>query len=125
MMAAIRLWFAALARREQWLIGVAGALTALAVSIFGLLLPILSAVDQAKIDHDEAVQRRGRIIATVDAAVHDDGEALRLAIARGVFVPDAELHPYGRCADGEHVVDDRRDVAAFTEHIDNVGHFGQ
>jgi general secretion pathway protein M len=68
MMAAIRLWFAALTRREQWLIGVAGALTALAVSIFGLLLPILSAVDQAKIDHDEAVQRRGRIIATVDAA---------------------------------------------------------
>ena len=68
MMAAIRLWFAALTRREQWLIGVAGPLTALAVSIFGLLLPILSAVDQAKIDHDEAVQRRGRIIATVDAA---------------------------------------------------------
>ena len=68
MMAAIRLWFAALTQREQWLVGVAGALTALAVSIFGILLPILSAVDQAKIDHDDAVQRRGRIIATVDAA---------------------------------------------------------
>jgi len=68
MMAAIRLWFAALTQREQWLVGVAGALTALAVSIFGILLPILSAVDQAMIDHDDAVQRRGRIIATVDAA---------------------------------------------------------
>jgi general secretion pathway protein M len=68
MMAAIRLWFAALTQREQWLVGVAGALTALAVSIFGILLPILSAVDQAKIDHDDAVQRRGRIVATVDAA---------------------------------------------------------
>jgi general secretion pathway protein M len=68
MMAAIRLWFAALTQREQWLVGVAGALTAIVVSIFGILLPISSAIDQAKLDHDDAVQRRGRIIATVDAA---------------------------------------------------------
>ena len=68
MIAAIRLWFAALTRREQWLVGVAGALTAFVVAIFGILLPVLSTIDQAKIDHDEAVQRRGRIIATVDAA---------------------------------------------------------
>jgi general secretion pathway protein M len=68
MMAAIRLWFAALTQREQWLVGVASALTAIVVSIFGILLPISSAIDQAKLDHDDAVQRRGRIIATVDAA---------------------------------------------------------
>jgi general secretion pathway protein M len=68
MMAVIRLWFAALTRREQWLVGVAGAMTAFVVVIFGILLPILSTIDQAKLDHDEAVQRRGRIIATVDAA---------------------------------------------------------
>ena len=68
MMAAIRLWFAALTRREQWLVGIAGALAAIVVSIFGILLPIVSAIEQAGIDHDEAVQRRGRIIATVDAA---------------------------------------------------------
>lgn len=68
MIAVIRLWFAALTRREQWLVGVAGALTAFVVAIFGILLPVLSTIDQAKIDHDEAVQRRGRIIATVDAA---------------------------------------------------------
>lgn len=68
MMAVIRLWFAALTQREQWLVGVAGALTAIVVSIFGILLPISSAIDQAKLDHDDAVQRRGRIIATVDAA---------------------------------------------------------
>jgi general secretion pathway protein M len=67
MMAAIRLWFAALTRREQWLVGVAGALTTFVVAIFGILLPVLSTIDQSKIDHDEAVQRRGRIIATVDA----------------------------------------------------------
>lgn len=68
MMTAIRLWFAALTQREQWLVGVASALTAIVVSIFGILLPISSAIDQAKLDHDDAVQRRGRIIATVDAA---------------------------------------------------------
>ncbi len=68
MMAAIRLWFAALTRREQCLVGIAGALAAIVVSIFGILLPIVSAIEQAGIDHDEAVQRRGRIIATVDAA---------------------------------------------------------
>ena len=67
-MAAFRLWFAALTQHEQWLVGVAGALTAIVVSIFGILLPISSAIDQAKLDHDDAVQRRGRIIATVDAA---------------------------------------------------------
>jgi general secretion pathway protein M len=66
--AAIRLWFAALTRREQRLVGVAGTLTAFLVAIFGILLPVLSTIDQAKIDHDEAVQRRGRIIATVNAA---------------------------------------------------------
>lgn len=68
MMTAIRLWFAALTQREQRLVGSAGALTAIVVSIFGILLPISSAIDQAKLDHDDAVQRRGRIIATVDAA---------------------------------------------------------
>lgn len=68
MIGVVRLWFAALTQREQWLVGVAGALTAIVVSIFGILLPILSAIDQAKLGHDDAVQRRGRIIATVDAA---------------------------------------------------------
>ena len=68
MIAALRLWFAALTKREQWLVGIAGGLTALVVAIFGILLPTLSTIDQAREDHDEAVQRRGRIVATVDAA---------------------------------------------------------
>ena len=68
MIAAIGVWFAALTRREQWLLGTAGALTGLVVAIFGVLLPILSTIDQARLDHEEAVQRRGRIIAAVDAA---------------------------------------------------------
>jgi type II secretory pathway component PulM len=68
MMAALGKWFAALTRREQWLLGAAGALTGLVVAIFGILLPTLSTIDQAKLDHAEAVQRHGRIIASVDAA---------------------------------------------------------
>ena len=68
MIAAVRLWFAALTKREQWLVGIAGGLTALVVTILGILLPTLSTIDQAREDHDEAVQRRWRIVATVDAA---------------------------------------------------------
>ena len=73
MIAAIGIWFAALTRREQWLLGTAGVLTALVVAIFGILMPILSTIDQARLDHEEAVQRRGRIIASVDAAQQQTG----------------------------------------------------
>jgi type II secretory pathway component PulM len=74
MIAAIGIWFAALTRREQWLLGTAGVLTALVVAIFGILMPILSTIDQARLDHEEAVQRRGRIIASVDAAQQQTGQ---------------------------------------------------
>ena len=73
MIAAIGIWFAALTRREQWLLGTAGALSGLVVAIFGILMPILSTIDQARLDHEEAVQRRGRIIASVDAAQQQTG----------------------------------------------------
>jgi type II secretory pathway component PulM len=43
------------------------------VAIFGILMPILSTIDQARLDHEEAVQRRGRIIASVDAAQQQTG----------------------------------------------------
>lgn len=68
MIAALRLWFAALTQREKYLVGTAGALTALVVTIFGILLPVLSAIENANADHDEAVERRGRIVAAVEAA---------------------------------------------------------
>lgn len=67
MIAAIRNWFIGLSRREQWLVGIAGALTATVILLFGILLPALSAIDAAKFELDEAVQRRGRIEATVEA----------------------------------------------------------
>ena len=69
MIAALKIWFAALSQREQRMVGVAGVLAALVVLIFGIILPSLSAIKQAEIAHDEAVQRRGRIEATVDAAL--------------------------------------------------------
>ena len=69
MIAAARIWFVNLSSREQWLVGVAGALTALVLLIFAIILPFMSAIDRAKVDHDEAVQRRGRIEATVEATV--------------------------------------------------------
>lgn len=69
MMAAIRAWYYGLSHREQVLVGVAGALAAVVLLIFGIILPSMSAIDRAGIAHDEAVQRRGRIEATVDAAL--------------------------------------------------------
>jgi type II secretory pathway component PulM len=74
MIATIGVWFATLTRREQWLLGTAGALTALVVAIFGILMPILSTIDQARLDHEEAVQRRGRVIAAADAAQKPKGQ---------------------------------------------------
>lgn len=68
MIATVRLWFAALTQREQYLVGTAGILTVLVVTIFAILLPVLSVIEAAEVDHDEAVQRRGRIVATVEAA---------------------------------------------------------
>lgn len=68
MTTALKTWFAGLSPREQWLVGVAGGLAGIVLLVFGLILPAMSAIDDAKIAHDEAVQRRGRIEATVAAA---------------------------------------------------------
>lgn len=68
MIASLRAWFERLSKREQWLVGIAGGLAAALLLIFGVLLPAMTAIDNAKIAHDEAVQRRGRIEATVAAA---------------------------------------------------------
>ena len=68
MIEAVKTWFGQLSQREQYLVGIAGGLTALVILIFGIILPALSAIDNAKRAHDEAVERRGRIEATVAAA---------------------------------------------------------
>ena len=68
MIAAARNWFLALSRREQYLVGIAGSLTALVVLIFGIILPAMAAIDSARFELDEAVQRRGRIEASAESA---------------------------------------------------------
>lgn len=65
----LRTWFAGLSRREQWLVGIAGVLTAWVMLVFAIILPAMSAIDEARLAHDEAVQRRGRIEAAVEGAM--------------------------------------------------------
>lgn len=60
----IRQWFVALSQREQYMVAIAGSLTALIVLIFGIALTV-SAIDDAEAAHDAAVERRGRIEAAV------------------------------------------------------------
>lgn len=68
MIANLRNWFVALSRREQWLVAIVGGLAAWILLIFGIILPAMAAIDSAKLELDEAVQRRGRIEATVESA---------------------------------------------------------
>lgn len=69
MIANLRNWFLALSGREQWLVGIAATLAAWVLLIFGIILPAMAAIDSAKLELDEAVQRRGRIEATVESAL--------------------------------------------------------
>ena len=64
----LKTWYFALTSRERVFVSVAGVLTAVVVVIFGILLPTMSALEQAESGLDEAVQRRGRIEAAVEAA---------------------------------------------------------
>ncbi len=61
----VRLWFAALTQREKWLVATAGILAGLSIAVFAIIMPALSVVEKAALDLDEAVQRRGRIVAKV------------------------------------------------------------
>ncbi|OYY70822.1 MAG: hypothetical protein B7Y00_05260 [Sphingomonadales bacterium 17-56-6] len=65
MIASVRLWFAALNQREKWLVATAGVLSALTLVVFAIILPTFSALEKATLNLDEAVQRRGRIVALV------------------------------------------------------------
>ena len=79
MTASFRTWFTQLSPREQWLVGIAGCLAAIVLLIFGILLPAMSAIDNAKTAHDDAVQRRGRIEATVAAATEQRAAGTQVA----------------------------------------------
>lgn len=62
-------WFGNLSLRERWMVGVAAGLTLAILLVFVIIMPGISAIDRAELAHDEAVQRRGRIEATVAAAL--------------------------------------------------------
>jgi general secretion pathway protein M len=79
MIAALRSWFLALSQREQRLVGAAGVLAAIVVLVFGVIVPALAAIDNARTAHDEAVERRGRIealAATATSAKPTDSAAV-------------------------------------------------
>lgn len=80
MTAAVRQWFAALSQREQYLVAIAGALTALIALIFGIALTV-SAIDDAKAAHDAAVERRGRIEAKLANMARSNGRQPPLNLA--------------------------------------------
>jgi len=65
MIESVRLWFAALTQREKWLVATAGILAGLSIAVFAIIMPALSVVEKAALDLDEAVQRRGQIVAKV------------------------------------------------------------
>lgn len=67
MMGRASAWFIGLTGRERWLVGVAGGLTALIVLVYGLILPLGHALDDAAVRHREATERAGRIVAGLDA----------------------------------------------------------
>ncbi|NLR72420.1 type II secretion system protein M [Novosphingobium sp. ERN07] len=60
-------WFIGLTGRERWLVGVAGGLTALIVLVYGIVLPLGHALDDAALRHREATERAGRIVAGLEA----------------------------------------------------------
>jgi general secretion pathway protein M len=108
MIVSMRTWFYGLSRRERVLVGIAGALAALVVLTFGIILPSLAAIDRAEAAHDEAVQRRGRIEATVNAALAQkpsgrvaDGADIALIVTQGAAEQGFELVKSGNASPGQ------------------------
>lgn len=108
MIATVRAWYGGLSRREQVLVGVAGALAASVLLIFGIIVPALSAIDRAELAHDEAVQRRGRIEATVDAVLAQKpsgrvagGADIELIVTQGAAEKGFDLVKSANAAPGQ------------------------
>lgn len=68
MTGSIGIWFAALTKREKLLVAIGALLAALVLAVYAIILPTLAAIDRARSEHDTALERRGRIVATVEAA---------------------------------------------------------
>ena len=108
MIVSIRAWFDALSKREQYLVGIAGALMALVLLIFGIILPSLAAIDAAEVAHDAAVERRGRIEATVANAARQktagspvSGAAIDLIVTQSAAEKGFDLIKSANTAPGQ------------------------
>src|SRR5690606_13796278 len=66
--------------------------------------------DDARVEAEQVQTAVEAGVLDLEAAVHDDREAMLLAVAGRLLVVDAELHPDRLRADREHVVDHRGDV---------------
>lgn len=64
----LRSWFGALSGREQIMVGAAGALAAAVIGIYAVTLPLLAAIDAKRAQYSAATERRGAIVAQVEAA---------------------------------------------------------
>ncbi len=66
-MSQLSTWFIGLTGRERTLVGVAGALVALVVLIYGIILPTGHALDDAAVRHRLVTERAGRIAGQIAA----------------------------------------------------------
>lgn len=66
MMGQMSAWVFGLTTRERMLVSVAGALVALIVLIYGVVLPVGNALDDAAVRHREATERAGRIAGQIE-----------------------------------------------------------
>lgn len=62
-MRALGTWYLGLTARERVLVGLAGGITALVVLVYGIILPVGAALDDAAMRHRIATERAGRIAA--------------------------------------------------------------
>lgn len=66
MMQRLNAWYIALTQRERVLVSIAGALAALVLLVYGLVLPLGHALDAATTRHRETTERSGRIVAGLE-----------------------------------------------------------
>jgi general secretion pathway protein M len=71
-------WFRGLSRREQIMVGGAGALVAAVIGIYAVTLPLLAAIDAKRAQYFDAAERRGAIQAQVQDALGENAGATNL-----------------------------------------------
>lgn len=74
-------WYIGLTRRERVLVSIGGALAAVILLVYGIVLPVGNALDAAATRHREATERAGRI--TAGSAALKRAPAARTAALAG------------------------------------------